>query len=92
MSRWPTQVLVHRRWCMLVSAMAMAQTFPSRPITIVVGYAAGGQADILARKVAQQLGENLKINRRGREPHRRQHADRQPIGRAGSGGRSHAPS
>ena len=39
---------------------ASAQTFPSRPITIVVGYAAGGQADVLARKVAQQLGESLK--------------------------------
>jgi tripartite-type tricarboxylate transporter receptor subunit TctC len=44
----------------LVSASAMAQTFPSRPITIVVGYAAGGQADVLARKVARQLTENLK--------------------------------
>src|SRR5262249_35830959 len=41
---------------------ATAQTFPSRSMTIVVGYAAGGQADILARKVAQQLGENLKIS------------------------------
>ena len=29
-------------------------------MTIVLGYAAGGQADVLARKVAQQLGENLK--------------------------------
>ena len=41
----------------LMSAFAGAQTFPSRSMTVVVGYAAGGQADILARKVAQQLGE-----------------------------------
>jgi tripartite-type tricarboxylate transporter receptor subunit TctC len=39
-----------------------AQTFPSRPMTLVLGYAAGGQADVLARKVAQQLGENLKTS------------------------------
>ena len=45
-----------------VPGLASAQSFPSRPITIVVGYAAGGQADILARKVAQQLGENLKTS------------------------------
>jgi tripartite-type tricarboxylate transporter receptor subunit TctC len=44
------------------SHAATAQTFPSRPMTIVLGYAAGGQADVLARKVAQQLGENLKIS------------------------------
>lgn len=46
----------------LMSAFAGAQTFPSRSMTVVVGYAAGGQADILARKVAQQLGENLKTS------------------------------
>jgi tripartite-type tricarboxylate transporter receptor subunit TctC len=46
----------------LIGHAAAAQTFPSRPMTIVVGYAAGGQADILARKVAQQLGENLKTS------------------------------
>jgi tripartite-type tricarboxylate transporter receptor subunit TctC len=41
---------------------ATAQPFPSRPMTLVVGYAAGGQADVLARKVAQQLGENMKTS------------------------------
>jgi tripartite-type tricarboxylate transporter receptor subunit TctC len=46
----------------LLGADAMAQTFPSRPMTLVLGYAAGGQADVLARKVAQQLGENLKTS------------------------------
>jgi tripartite-type tricarboxylate transporter receptor subunit TctC len=43
-------------------AAVLAQTFPSRPMTLVLGYAAGGQADVLARKVAQQLGENLKTS------------------------------
>ena len=34
--------------------------YPSRPITIVVGYAAGGQADAIARAVATKLSERLK--------------------------------
>jgi tripartite-type tricarboxylate transporter receptor subunit TctC len=39
--------------------MASAQTFPIRPVNIIVGSAAGGTADILARLVAQWLSEGL---------------------------------
>ncbi len=39
---------------------ASAQSFPSGTITIVVGYAAGGQADAVARAVATRLSESLK--------------------------------
>ena len=35
-------------------------TYPSRTISIVVGYAAGGQADAIARAVATKLSERLK--------------------------------
>lgn len=53
-----------------VAAMALiadmpevnAQSFPSRPITILVGYSAGGQADALARILGKQLGENLRTS------------------------------
>jgi tripartite-type tricarboxylate transporter receptor subunit TctC len=38
---------------------AAAQEFPAKPIKIVVPYAAGGGADILARFVGQQLGDRL---------------------------------
>jgi tripartite-type tricarboxylate transporter receptor subunit TctC len=42
-------------------AIGRAQTkFPDRPITMIVPYAAGGGADIVARQLALQLGEQLK--------------------------------
>ena len=36
-----------------------AQEFPNKPITMVVGFAAGGAADTAARIIARKLGENL---------------------------------
>lgn len=38
---------------------ASAQGFPSRPLRLVVGYAAGGVSDLLARLVGQRLSQRL---------------------------------
>jgi tripartite-type tricarboxylate transporter receptor subunit TctC len=41
------------------SRAAMAETYPSRPITMVVPYAAGGPTDVAARIVAEAMGASL---------------------------------
>lgn len=38
---------------------ALAQDFPNRPIRFVVGYAAGGPTDVIARLVGQEAGSAL---------------------------------
>jgi len=54
---------------MLVGAPASAQDYPTRPITLVVPYAAGGGNDVLARVVAEKmskaLGQQIVIENRG---------------------------
>ena len=45
----------------LLAASAHAQQFPSRPIRIMVGYAAGGAADMTARVYADKLATVLNV-------------------------------
>src|SRR5450756_1630616 len=42
---------------LLASAGAHAETFPSRPVKILVPYAAGGAVDVLARTLGQSLAK-----------------------------------
>jgi tripartite-type tricarboxylate transporter receptor subunit TctC len=38
---------------------ARAQTYPSRPIRLILGFAAGGSADIVARLIAQHIADKI---------------------------------
>ncbi|MDO4591881.1 MAG: tripartite tricarboxylate transporter substrate binding protein [Comamonadaceae bacterium] len=43
----------------LLGTAHAADAYPSKPITLVIPYSAGGSTDILGRLLAQKLGENL---------------------------------
>jgi tripartite-type tricarboxylate transporter receptor subunit TctC len=44
---------------MLAAPFALAQSFPTKPIKIIVGYSPGGAVDIVARTVGQKLSASL---------------------------------
>jgi tripartite-type tricarboxylate transporter receptor subunit TctC len=52
----------------LAAAPVAAQTYPTRPVTLVVGVSPGGPTDLLARALAQglskQLGQNVLVENR----------------------------
>jgi tripartite-type tricarboxylate transporter receptor subunit TctC len=43
-----------------VSRIASAQAYPTRPVRIIVGFAAGGNVDLFARLIGQWLSERLR--------------------------------
>lgn len=63
------QHMLRRRWLAVAAAtafgtialapMAWAQSYPAKPITLVVGFAPGGSGDILARLMGDALGKAL---------------------------------
>src|SRR6266851_8706054 len=64
----PSQPWTHAAACILgagllaaapIRAHAQADAFPSRPITILVPFAAGGSSDVVMRLVSRQVSESL---------------------------------
>ncbi len=53
----------------VAAADASAQTYPNKPVTVIVPYAAGGATDIIARLTAQglwdELGQSFVVDNRG---------------------------
>jgi tripartite-type tricarboxylate transporter receptor subunit TctC len=54
------QAAVMAAAALAISSPAAAQDFPpKKPVTLVVGFAAGGAADAAARMIAKKLGDNI---------------------------------
>jgi tripartite-type tricarboxylate transporter receptor subunit TctC len=53
------RVLLAAMWLVSGVAAATAQTYPNKPVRIVVGFTAGGPTDAIARIVAQKLSDSL---------------------------------
>lgn len=58
-------VKIHRRSflagaaCLAAPSIALADTYPARPVKVIVPFAPGGQTDVIARFIAQKLSEHL---------------------------------
>jgi tripartite-type tricarboxylate transporter receptor subunit TctC len=54
--------LIVGAFTLLASPLAMAQNWPTKPIKLIIPFAAGGTTDILGRLLAQQLTKDLGQN------------------------------
>src|SRR3954470_17965834 len=57
--RWTALKLAGALLIALAAIPAIAQTYPDRPVKIVLPFGAGGVADVSSRIIADKLGERL---------------------------------
>ncbi len=57
--QFPRSVVLLALACAALCSAAQAQDYPTRPVKFIVSYPPGGPADILARTLAQKLGDGL---------------------------------
>jgi tripartite-type tricarboxylate transporter receptor subunit TctC len=57
MKRWIAAIAVVA--ASVVPELAGAQSYPSRPVRVIVGFTAGGPTDVIARLIAQKLSESM---------------------------------
>jgi tripartite-type tricarboxylate transporter receptor subunit TctC len=55
-----TRLILAAALALAAMATASAQTYPNRPITMIVPFAAGGPTDVVGRLVGQRMGEILR--------------------------------
>lgn len=54
-----TRALAAAAAVLTLSTTAIAQNYPTKPITVIIPYSVGGTTDIVARLVTTQIGNNL---------------------------------
>jgi len=59
MLRWPRPGLIVTLSMLASAALAQPATYPRQPVKLVVGFAAGGPSDIVARAFADQAAKSL---------------------------------
>lgn len=58
--RRPLSALFSLALSMCIPSIALADSYPNRPITLVIGYPPGGSTDLTGRVVGEELGRVLK--------------------------------
>lgn len=59
MTKGAQALLMALAWTPLAAMAADADTYPTKPVRLIIAYAAGGGTDVVGRVFAQKLSEGL---------------------------------